>query len=135
MEGMFTGPTPRPPCEVCEMPKVWRGDARLKTGGYWKCKKDCPQKRGPKPKSRPEGAPPPRQRKPRPPRPPRPKVVRTEAARVAKVGGITRKAKAQAREYPGATQEWMTNPAVAVCSADGCFLDSATCPKHGRRRR
>jgi hypothetical protein len=40
----------------------------------------------------------------------------------------------QTRRPRRGTQEWMTNPAVVACKADGCFWDAATCPTHGRKK-
>lgn len=97
-------------CGQCGAAKVRR--AKKGTPGYWKCPNDCPQRRGPRPRpARP--APAPR------------KATRKTPARKAR----PRKAPAVTSAGEG-TKEWMTNPRVAACAAEGCFFDAATCPLH-----
>jgi hypothetical protein len=93
------------PCPRCGTPLVRQTDRRMVAGYSLRCSRGGHARPG----GGANGEPLKRQPRTGPPRGPR-----------ARGRAIT----------AGGTQEWLTDPGVAVCRTDGCFWDAARCPVH-----
>jgi hypothetical protein len=133
-----------PCCATCGDPKVWRAKRTMRAGGYWKCRHGCPQKRGPKPRTRTtpgtcdtcgrekvwkgdtrraeggywtcdHGRP--SKSKPRGPR----------APRQPREAGAPRPRAPRAAPAPAVNQDWMHDPRLRCCPREGCYATAGTC--------
>jgi hypothetical protein len=116
-----------PPCELCGHPK--RERRQHGTGAtYHTCtRRPC---RAARAQARAEA----------PPAPPRrPRVARTAEGSLgprpapprAAGDGPRPRAPEPVAPKAGPTQRWLTDPAVRVCTVDGCHYDAGTC-RHGK---